>query len=229
MTEGYEVAFLIGGLILSLSAFSLIFGDNYLFRLGAAVLSGAAAAYVCVLLAETYFYPLILELVSGETQPTVPQLLRAAAAAIGILLLFSRAYMGGKTGGKVVQTVLLAVAAAVMILGAAAGTIPSFIRSLAAPFRMASLPEADRGSIWYWLKTGTMLLSAVAALLYTRHYRFSSKKNEDGGSGSFPGNILIGFTFGAITAAVFLAAANILTNNISGLIETVRSLISAIR
>ena len=38
MTEGYELAFVIGGLFLSLSAFSLIFGDNYLFRLGAAIL-----------------------------------------------------------------------------------------------------------------------------------------------------------------------------------------------
>ena len=57
MTEGYELAFVIGGLFLSLSAFSLIFGDNYLFRLGAAILGGAVSAYICVLLVESYFYP----------------------------------------------------------------------------------------------------------------------------------------------------------------------------
>ena len=44
MAEGYELAFTIGGLFLSLCAFSLIFGDNYLFRLAASILIGAASA-----------------------------------------------------------------------------------------------------------------------------------------------------------------------------------------
>ena len=35
MAEGNELAFVIVGLFLSLCAFSLVFGDNYLFRLGA--------------------------------------------------------------------------------------------------------------------------------------------------------------------------------------------------
>lgn len=224
MTAGYELAFMIGGLFLSLCAFSLVFGDNYLFRLGAAILSGAVSAYVCVLLAETYFYPLILELVSGETQPSPAQMLRAAAAGLGILMLFCKAYTNGKSGGHAVQTVLIAIAAAVMILGAAAGTVPAFIRSLAGQFRLAAIPEAERADLWYWLKTGTVTISALAALLYTRHYRFSGKTLEKGASGSFFGNVLVGFTFGAITAAVFLAAANILTDHVSGLIETVRTL-----
>ncbi len=225
MTAPYELAFVIGGLFLSLCAFSLIFGDNYLFRLGAAVLSGAVSAYVCVLLAETYFYPLILELVSGGKALTMAQLLRAAAAGIGILLLFCKAYTSGKSGGRAIQTILLAFAAAVMIIGAAGGTIPAFIRALAGSFRVAALPEANRHDFWYWLKAGTVFAGAIAALLYTRHYSFSPKNAEKGSSGSFIGNILVGFSFGAITAAVFLAAANILTDHVSELIGVIRSLI----
>ena len=225
MTEGYDLAFVIGGLFLSLSAFSLIVGDNYRFRLGAAILSGAISAYVCVLLAENYFYPLILDLVSGDKQFTAAELLRTAAAAIGIILLFCKAYTTGKTGGRVILTILLAVSAAVLVLGAAGGTIPAFIRSLAAQFRIAALPAEERSNVWYWVRSGTVLFSAVIALLYTRHYRFTGKRLENGSSGSFIGNILVGFTFGAIAAAVFLTAANILVNHVFGLIGTIQSLI----
>ncbi len=225
MSDSYELAFVIGGLFLSLSAFSLIFGDNYLFRLGAAILSGAISAYVCVMLAESYFYPLILDLVSGVKQLSTAELLRTAAVVIGAILLFCKAYTGGKTGGRIVFTVLLALSAAIMALGAAGGTIPAFIRLLASQFRVAALSSAQKSDLWYWLKAGTVLAGAVIALLYTRHYSFSGKNLKEGASESFPGNILIGFTFGAITAAVFLTAANILVNHISELIGTIQSLI----
>ena len=224
MTESYELAFVIAGLFLSLSAFSLIFGDNYLFRLGAAILGGTVSAYICVLLVESYFYPLIMDLANGTESLSVAQILRAAAVAIGMILLFCRAYTGSKTGGRIVLTVLMAAAAAVMILGAAGGSIPAFVRSIAAQFRMASLSPDQKSDIWYWVRSGTVLVTAVSALLYTVHYRIGGKKDEKG-SESLPGNILIGFTFGAVTAAVFLAAANILVNHVSGLIGTIQSLL----
>ncbi len=224
MTGNYELIFMIGGLFLSLCAFSLIFGDNYLFRLGTAILSGAVSAYICVLIAENYFYPLILDLVSGKETLTTAQLIRAAAVVIGILLLFSRAYMNGKTGGKVILTVLLAVSAAVMVYGAAGGTIPAFVRMLAAQFHRSTLSKEQSGDVWYWINAGTVLVSAIGALLYTRHYDLGSRKS-DGRNGSLLGDILIGFTFGAVAAAVFLTAANILVNHISGLIGSVQSLL----
>lgn len=222
MTESYELAFVIGGLFLSLSAFSLIFGDNYLFRLGAAILSGAVSAYICVLLAESYFYPLIMDIANGTESLSTAQILRTAAAVIGMILLFCRAYTGSKTGGRIVLTILMAVAAAVMVLGAAGGTIPAFVRSIAAQFRLASLTSGQKSDIWYWGRSGTILLTAVLALLHTSHYLIGGKAGEKG-SESLPGNILIGFTFGAVTAAIFLAAANILVNHVSGLIGTIQS------
>lgn len=224
MTEGYELAFVIAGLFLSLSAFSLIFGDNYLFRLGAAILGGAVSAYICVLLVESYFYPLVMDLVNGAGSLSIAQILRAAAAAIGIILLFCRAYTGSKTGGRIVLIILMAVAAAVMILGAAGGTIPAFVRSIAAQFRIASLSQKQKTDVWYWLRSGTILVTAVSALLFTGHYRVGSRNNEKS-SEPMPGNILIGFTFGAVTAAIFLAAANILVNHVSGLIGTIQSVL----
>ena len=222
MTEGYELAFVIVGLFLSLSAFSLIFGDNYLFRLGAAVLSGAVSAYICVLLVEGYFYPFVMDLVDGTEKPSVAQILRAAAVAIGIILLFCRAYTGSKTGGRIILIILMAVAAAVMVLGAAGGTIPAFVRSIAAQFRLASLPAEQKNDVWYWVRSGTILVTAVSALLYTGHYRIGGRNSEKI-SESLPGNRLIGFAFGAVAAAIFLAAANILVNHVSGLIGTIQS------
>ena len=90
MTESYELAFVIGGLFLSLSAFSLIFGDNYLFRLGAAILSGAVSAYICVLIAESYFYPLILDIINNRANLSTPQIIRLILVTIGIILLFMK-------------------------------------------------------------------------------------------------------------------------------------------
>ena len=77
MAEGYELAFVIGGLLLSLCAFSLILGDNYLFRLAASILSGAVSAYICVLLIENYFYPLILDLINERAHLSTLQIIRA--------------------------------------------------------------------------------------------------------------------------------------------------------
>ena len=222
MTEGYEMLFLIGGLFLSLSAFSLILGDNYLFRLGAAILGGAVSAYICLLLAERYFYPLILEY-SGGVSGNIVMILRAAAIIIGIVLLFCRAYTGSRTGGRIVMTVLISVTAVILVLGAVGGTIPSFIKMLSGGFRIVSLSPEEKSSSFYWLKTGTIVVCAVCALLYTRHYSFGSSKEEKP-SGSVFGDILIGFSFGAITAAVFLTAANIFVNHVSGLIGVLQSL-----
>ena len=226
MAEGYELAFIIGGLILSLSAFSLIFGDNYLFRLAAAVLSGTVSAYICVLLAETYFYPLILEIINNRTQLTTLQIVRAVIVTAGILLLFCKAYTGSKGGGKVIMTILMVISAAVLILGAAGGTIPAFVRALAGQFRIAALSAETKSDVWYWVRSGTMLISAIIALLFTRHYALPGKnKNEKHSSESLIGNIVVGFTFGAIAAAVFLTAANLFVNHISGLIGTIQSLL----
>ena len=224
MAEGYELAFVIGGLFLSLSAFSLIFGDNYLFRLGASVLSGAISAYICVLLVESYFYPMVIELVNEPGSLSTAQILRAAAVLIGAVLLFCRAYTVSKSGGRLLVTVLMAIAAAVTVLGAAGGTIPAFVRTISGQFRIAGLSPEQRGDVWYWIKACTVLFSAICALLYTRHYQLGKNK-ESKGSESVFGNVLIGFTFGAITAAIFIAAANILVNHVSGLIGTIQTLV----
>ncbi len=224
MPEGYELAYAIGGLFLSITAFSIIFGDNYLFRLGAAILSGAVSAYVCVLLVENYFYPLIMVIVDDPGKLSLIQIIRAAAVAIGVIFLFCRAYTGSKTGGRIILTVLLVVSASVMVLGAAGGTIPAFVRSLAGEFRLVSLTGEQKSSVWYWVRTVTVLAGAIAALLYTRHYSFGRKEPKKESATVF-GNVLIGFVFGAVAAGVFLAAANILVNHVSGLIGTIQTLL----
>lgn len=224
MAEGYELVFLLGGLFLSLCAFSMILGDNYLFRLGASILSGAVSAYICVLLVESYFYPLILDLINGRAHLQPVQIIRAVLVSAAVLLLFLKAYSGSKTGGRIIMTILMAVSAVLMVIGAAGGTIPSFVRALAAPFRIASVPAEDRSNTWYWVRTVTVLLSAFAALLFTRHYHFPGKKSDAAHSESLIGSIVVGFSFGAIAAAVFITAANLFVNHISGLISMIQSL-----
>ena len=225
MAEGNELAFVIGGLFHSLSAFSLIFGDNYLFRLGAAILSGAVSAYICVLIAENYFYPLILEIVDGYKTLSALQIIRTVLTVIGILLLFCKAYTGSKSGGKVIMTGVIALSAAVLVLGAAGASIPSFVQTLAARFRISAISPEEKSNVWYWIKSGTVLFSALIALLFTRHYSLPGKAKQGNASGTVLGNIVIGFSFGAVAAAVFLTAANILVSHISGMITTVQSLV----
>lgn len=224
MTEGYELAFVIGGLFLSLSAFSLIFGDNYLFRLGTAILSGAVSAYICVLLTESYFYPLILDIINGRANLTTAQILRLALVTIGVILLFMKIYTGSKSGGKIIFIILMSISAVVLVIGAAGGTIPAYVRSIAGQFRLAAIPSEEKSNVWYWVKAVTVLVSAITALLFTRHYDISRKKTAGNKTESVFGNILIGFTFGAIAAAVFITAANILVNHISELLDSFRAL-----
>lgn len=224
MTESYDLAFVIGGLFLSLSAFSLILGDNYLFRLAASVLSGAISAYICVLLVESYFYPMILELINQRANLSAQQIIRTVIVTAGILLLFCKAYTGSKTGGKIVMTILMTISAVLLVAGAAGGTIPAFVRSLAGQFRIAALSAENKSDSWYWIKSATILISALIALLYTRHYDLPGKHKSQNRSGSVIGNIVIGFTFGAIGAAIFLTAANLFVNHIQGLIGTFQSL-----
>ncbi|MBQ6517871.1 MAG: hypothetical protein IJI14_04070 [Anaerolineaceae bacterium] len=225
MAEGNELAFVIGGLFLSLSAFSLVFGDNYLFRLGAAILSGAISAYICVLITENYFYPLILEIVDGYKTLNTLQIIRTVLTVLGILLLFCKAYTGNKSGGKIIMTVVLALCAAVLVLGAAGASIPAFVQTLAAQFRISAISPEQRNNVWYWIKAGTVLFSAFTALLFTRHYSLPGKMKKEKTSESVLGNIVIGFSFGAVAAAVFLTAANILVNHISGMVMTIQSLV----
>ena len=225
MAEGYELVFVIGGLVLSLCAFSLILGDNYLFRLAASILSGAISAYICVLLIEGYFYPMILDLINQRTHLSTIQIVRAVLVTVGILLLFCKAYTGSKTGGKIVMTIIMSISAVVLVLGAAGGSISSFIRAIAGQFRIAALSSDQKSDVWYWIKSGTLLISAITALLYTRHYTLPGKTNSEKRSEPIFGSIVVGFSFGAIAAAVFLTAANLFVNHISGLIGTIQSLL----
>lgn len=225
MAEGYELIFVIGGLVLSLCAFSLILGDNYLFRLAASILSGAISAYICVLLIEGYFYPMILDLINKRTHLSTIQIVRAVLVTLGILLLFCKAYTGSKTGGKIVMTIIMSISAVVLVLGAAGGSISSFIRAIAGQFRIAALSSDQKSDVWYWIKSGTLLISAITALLYTRHYTLPGKTNSEKRSEPIFGSIVVGFSFGAIAAAVFLTAANLFVNHISGLIGTIQSLL----
>ena len=122
------------------------------------------------------------------------------------------------------MTIIMSISAVVLVIGAAGGTISSFIRALAGQFRIAALTPEQRSDVWYWVKSGTVLLSAVTALLYTRHYSLPGKADSGEHAESPFGSIVIGFSFGAVAAAVFLTAANIFVNHISGLIGTIQSL-----
>jgi len=60
MTSPSDFTVLLIGFLLSVFTFSLILGDNWLFRLSSAVLSGALAGYLINVLIEKIFIPSIV-------------------------------------------------------------------------------------------------------------------------------------------------------------------------
>ena len=61
MIVSTEFLILLAGFLLSLFTFSLVLGDNWLFRFAASVLSGILSGYVCILLIDKVFIIRMIE------------------------------------------------------------------------------------------------------------------------------------------------------------------------
>lgn len=221
-----ELVFVIAGFVLSIGAFSLLLGDNRLFGFCASILTGALCAFACVQLLNDYFLPMANEILSEGTGAGTEKLILTAVIILSMILLFCGSYSHGRTAGGI-QRLLLAVVTALALSGAANGTLTAFFRSLIGKFRIRSLSAETVGDIRYWVLSGTVLISALAALLFTRHYIRSKQGAETGGNDFIGrvGQIVVGLTLGAIAAGCFVASATIFINNISEISAAIRTLL----
>ncbi|OQA24546.1 MAG: hypothetical protein BWY58_01667 [Chloroflexi bacterium ADurb.Bin344] len=221
MTSPSDFTVLLIGFLLSVFTFSLILGDNWLFRLSSAVLSGALAGYLINVLIENIFIPSI---VNPLMEPNVDWKNQALAVVVIIsaVFLFLKYYFRSPAGGNAILAVLLCSAAAITILGIVNGTLINLYRGLIARF----LPGAEMSSAnIYWVKTGIITLGVISSLIYTQHYAFGKKNGKEISRQRNTvfffrtlGEVFIGIAMGAVFAGCFIASSTILIGQISNLV-----------
>lgn len=232
MSITYNTSLIFAGFFLSLCVFSLLFGDNWLFRFASSIFSGALSAYFCVFLIEKLFYPQIIgELTNPDTRlgNRIVLILWVLAA----VLIFFKLYAGKPRMGNPVMLILICTSASVMILGIVNGTLTGFYESLTGKFRLSVLPDQVKSDPWYWVKTITVILAASSTLFYTQHYSYrlgrkflesgfnnkESAEPREEGFGHHMGEIVTGISLGAILAGCFIASAIVLVGHLSELAE----------
>ncbi len=213
---------LLGGFLISLCVFSLILGDNGLFRFSASILSGVLSAYVCILIIKKVFLPRFLEPLLDPGESWESKLILLAVLA-GALFLFTKVFLANTSastaaGGNLVLAALLCIMTAVTIAGIADGTIVGLYRGLLGNFQPA---ENSAGQTQRWIESGIILIGTVTSLFSMRHYQIK-KKEQPAGGGFFSalGEIFIGIALGSIFAGTFIASAIILVNQLSKLMNT---------
>lgn len=219
MNISLDIVLLAAGLLLSVCVFSYFLGDNHFFRLAVSLTGGALAAWFCIYLVGTVFRPFISNDLPFSKDGSIGKWIGAVLALLAAVLIFCKLYTGGKASGKAVMLILISASVAVMLLGISSGTIPAFISGLVKPFR-----GIEMKSIFDWAKALILPVCALIALFYTRHYK-SGKAEEKVGLTHRLGEILIGFSFGAIAAAAFVASANILVRHLAALINAANTLL----
>ncbi len=222
MTMSLDLILLLVGFFLSLFTFSLVLGDNWLFRISASLLAGTLSAYLLIILVESVFIPLVIQpLVSPEASrwDKITLILVLLAAA----LLFIKSAFHRKAAGNLVLALVVCVVTAVTILGVVNGTLVNLYRGLLA----YALPAQDAPQpTLYWLRFFLLFLGVITSLLYSQHY-ISRRAGEMKGSDenrlnkaiTFFGEVFIGIAFGAIFAGCFIASATILIEQIAQMLS----------
>lgn len=231
MNISADFLILLAGFVLSLFVFSLILGDNWLFRFASSVLSGVLSAYVCILLIDKVFIPKIFLPLSTSSGGWENKIVLVAVIAAAVFL-FIKFFMNHESGGNIILAILLCVMAAVTIAGIANGTILGLYRGIIDRFQPT---EELSGSVRYWIETGLVLLGTITSLLYTQHYWIKRKNSSDNEKTpvlsffSAIGEIFIGIALGSIFAGCFVASAVILVEQLSHILNTGQTLLQWVK
>jgi len=230
MIVSNEFLILLAGLLLSLFTFSLILGDNWLFRFAASVLSGLLSGYVCILLIDKILITKMIEPFSDLSDNWNEKIVIILVILSGVFL-FLKFYFQKKTGGNLILATLLCIAAALTISGIANGTILGFYQGIISRFQLVENHEGIR----YWAETGIILIGTITSLLYTQHYWFNRKDQTVVDQKislhffSSIGEIFIGIALGSIFAGCFVASAMILVQYLSRIISTSQFLLQWVK
>jgi hypothetical protein len=152
-----ELGGLMVGFVLTLFILSFIIRDNPLYRLAVHILVGVSAAYALVIVIQELFIPVFGEIIDNPSEPT--NLLWIVPLILSLLLLV-RTISRVSWMGNGAMAVLIAVGAAVGLVGAITGTL--------LPLIMADY-GGDFASI-------VVAILTVCALLY---FRMTGRLNEE--------------------------------------------------
>ena len=110
------------GLILSLMVFSYLLGDNFLYRLAVYIFVGLAAAFVTIVTVESVLIPWLSTTIAAPNATGGQRALGLIPLVLGLLLLFKTTPRIGRLG-NLALAFIIAVGAAVAIVGALSGTL----------------------------------------------------------------------------------------------------------
>ena len=195
------------GLVLSLMVFSYLLGDNFLYRLAVAIFVGMAAGFIAVVTVESVLLPWFYSTaLAPEASPAV-RVTGLAPLVLGILLLMKTSPRLGRIG-NLALAFLVAVGAAVAVVGALTGTL---------------LPLAgatSRGVRGVLLNGFLIVLGVVSSLVY---FHYLGRRTPGGGvtralAIRFFGAVGQGFivvTLGALYAGAILTGLAIFGDRIA--------------
>ena len=224
MTLSADLILMIAGFLVSLLGFSLILGDNWLFRLAVSLLGGAISGLLILILTNSVFIPYVIApLASGELAGSTQLMILFVILAAILLLL--RNFTRSRAGGSLVLAIVLTISVALTILGVVNGTLLQLYKGILAQLLAAGEGTATQRQ---WIQVVCLFAGVVSALFYTRHYTFSKKSGARQGNRGWirtVGDIFVGITLGAIFAGSLIASATILVDHMATLLEDGRMIL----
>lgn len=198
------------GLILTLMIFSYIIADTFLYRLAVSIFVGMVAAYSAIVIAESLLFPWF-EFTLGSGDETQIGLGLLPLMLLMLLMLKNARWPWLARLGNLGLAVVIAVGAAVALVGALTGTV--------LPFAESTINEAEGDLI----NAVIILVGVVTVLLYFVYIARRAPTGEIKRTrlielASFIGRVFIAVTLGALYGAAILTTLTVFSERISAVI-----------
>jgi len=212
--------------LLTLMIFSYFFGDNPLFRMATYVFVGVTAGYVAVLVVYQVLLPrLIWPLLYGS----IGERLLVVLPLVLSLMLLTKLSPKFSQLGSIPIAYLVGAGAAVIISGAATGTIIAQSRAAINMFDMQSAAAQANGTLSQFLSATVVLVGTVSSLAY---FHFSARPKPGAGVQRSKlvellakiGEVFIAITLGALFAGVYATAITALIERLDFIMQFIQSL-----
>lgn len=212
--------------LLTLMIFSYFFGDNPLFRMATYVFVGVTAGYVAVLVVYQVLLPrLIWPLLYGSMGERMLVVLPLVLS----LMLLTKLSPKFSQLGSIPVAYLVGAGAAVIISGAATGTIIAQSRAAINMFDMQSAAAQANGTLSQFLSATVVLVGTVSSLAY---FHFSARPKPGAGVQRSKlvellakiGEVFIAITLGALFAGVYATAITALIERLDFIMQFIQSL-----
>lgn len=219
--EASEIVGLIVGFILTLFIFSFVFGDNPLYRFAVHLLVGVSAGYAAVVIVKDVLLPVFQDVIENPADPD--NILLLFPLLLGLLLLlkfFPRlAWLGNSS-----MAILMAIGAAVGLIGAITGTLLPLITA------------SYRGDLEGFGGGIASLLVAILTICTLLYFHFTGRLTPDGEVimpvwqkyAGLAGQVVITITLAALFAATLSTSLILLSDRVSFFIDEFGNLFSTL-